>query len=188
MSVLPTQWIQTLLGYNNCPPKPNTVQETTGDQAFTYHWTGMNSNTSSAYVHMSQLKRWWPCCFTGSGILEWRPWGKVKKSRGRPLWHAASPQCWLWLRVSFCPTVEEGQATSHPTFGPGTILTWRSLACELQSWSSCLFDQIFPFFCPIFNVFSSCQAMEGSMLTISLGIWMELPGVNYRDLTNDKQR
>lgn len=45
-----------------------------------------------------------------------------------------------------------------------------------------------PFFCPIFNVFSSCQAMEGSMLTISLGIWMELPGVNYRDLTNDKLR
>ncbi|KAJ8291024.1 hypothetical protein GJAV_G00020530 [Gymnothorax javanicus] len=26
------------------------------------------------------------------------------------------------------------------------------------------------------------HAMEGSMLTISLGIWMELPGVNYRDL------
>lgn len=26
------------------------------------------------------------------------------------------------------------------------------------------------------------------MLTISLGIWMELPGVNYRDLTNGKHR
>lgn len=34
----------------------------------------------------------------------------------------------------------------------------------------------------------SCQAMEGSMLTISLGIWMELPGVNYRDMTNGKRR
>ncbi|KAF3691928.1 Oxidative stress-induced growth inhibitor 2 hT41 [Channa argus] len=32
------------------------------------------------------------------------------------------------------------------------------------------------------------HAMEGSMLTISLGIWMELPGVNYRDLTNGKCR
>lgn len=32
------------------------------------------------------------------------------------------------------------------------------------------------------------QAMEGSMLTISLGIWMELPGVNYRDMTNGKRR
>ncbi|XP_037309098.2 oxidative stress-induced growth inhibitor 2 isoform X2 [Pungitius pungitius] len=32
------------------------------------------------------------------------------------------------------------------------------------------------------------HAMEGSMLTISLGIWMELPGVNYRDLTNGKHR
>ncbi|CAK6960689.1 oxidative stress-induced growth inhibitor 2 [Scomber scombrus] len=32
------------------------------------------------------------------------------------------------------------------------------------------------------------HAMEGSMLTISLGIWMELPGVNYRDLTNGKRR
>uniref|UniRef100_A0A1A8G438 Oxidative stress induced growth inhibitor family member 2 n=2 Tax=Nothobranchius korthausae TaxID=1143690 RepID=A0A1A8G438_9TELE len=31
------------------------------------------------------------------------------------------------------------------------------------------------------------HAMEGSMLTISLGIWMELPGVNYRDL-NGKRR
>uniref|UniRef100_A0A8C9YCM3 Oxidative stress induced growth inhibitor family member 2 n=1 Tax=Sander lucioperca TaxID=283035 RepID=A0A8C9YCM3_SANLU len=31
------------------------------------------------------------------------------------------------------------------------------------------------------------HAMEGSMLTISLGIWMELPGVNYRDLTNGKR-
>uniref|UniRef100_A0A3Q2ZL32 Oxidative stress induced growth inhibitor family member 2 n=1 Tax=Kryptolebias marmoratus TaxID=37003 RepID=A0A3Q2ZL32_KRYMA len=31
------------------------------------------------------------------------------------------------------------------------------------------------------------HAMEGSMLTISLGIWMELPGVNYRDLTNEKR-
>lgn len=26
------------------------------------------------------------------------------------------------------------------------------------------------------------------MLTISLGIWMELPGVNYSDLTNGKRR
>ncbi|CAI5662342.1 oxidative stress-induced growth inhibitor 2 [Oreochromis niloticus] len=32
------------------------------------------------------------------------------------------------------------------------------------------------------------HAMEGSMLTISLGIWMELPGVNYKDLTNGKRR
>uniref|UniRef100_A0A672J183 Oxidative stress induced growth inhibitor family member 2 n=1 Tax=Salarias fasciatus TaxID=181472 RepID=A0A672J183_SALFA len=32
------------------------------------------------------------------------------------------------------------------------------------------------------------HAMEGSMLTISLGIWMELPGVNYRDLTGGKRR
>lgn len=32
------------------------------------------------------------------------------------------------------------------------------------------------------------KAMEGSMLTISLGIWMELPGVNYRDLTLGKRR
>nr|XP_020462854.1 oxidative stress-induced growth inhibitor 2 isoform X2 [Monopterus albus]XP_020462855.1 oxidative stress-induced growth inhibitor 2 isoform X2 [Monopterus albus] len=32
------------------------------------------------------------------------------------------------------------------------------------------------------------HAMEGSMLTISLGIWMELPGVNYKDLTNRKCR
>jgi len=30
--------------------------------------------------------------------------------------------------------------------------------------------------------------MEGSMLTISLGIWMELPGVNYRDLTLGKRK
>nr|XP_023700285.1 oxidative stress-induced growth inhibitor 2 [Paramormyrops kingsleyae] len=30
--------------------------------------------------------------------------------------------------------------------------------------------------------------MEGSMLTISLGIWMELPGVNYRDVATGKQR
>lgn len=34
----------------------------------------------------------------------------------------------------------------------------------------------------------SSKAMEGSMLTISLGIWMELPGVNYSDLTNGKRR
>lgn len=26
------------------------------------------------------------------------------------------------------------------------------------------------------------------MLTISLGIWMELPGVNYRDLTPGKRK
>ncbi|XP_026173164.1 oxidative stress-induced growth inhibitor 2 [Mastacembelus armatus] len=32
------------------------------------------------------------------------------------------------------------------------------------------------------------HAMEGSMLTISLGIWMELPGVNYRDLMTGKCR
>ncbi|XP_072573026.1 oxidative stress-induced growth inhibitor 2 isoform X1 [Paramormyrops kingsleyae] len=32
------------------------------------------------------------------------------------------------------------------------------------------------------------NAMEGSMLTISLGIWMELPGVNYRDVATGKQR
>ncbi|MBN3287636.1 OSGI2 inhibitor, partial [Polyodon spathula] len=32
------------------------------------------------------------------------------------------------------------------------------------------------------------HAMEGSMLTISLGIWMELPGFNYRDLTQGKRR
>uniref|UniRef100_H3DLX0 Oxidative stress induced growth inhibitor family member 2 n=1 Tax=Tetraodon nigroviridis TaxID=99883 RepID=H3DLX0_TETNG len=32
------------------------------------------------------------------------------------------------------------------------------------------------------------HAMEGSMLTISLGIWMELPGVNYRDMTTGKRR
>uniref|UniRef100_A0A665UYL0 Oxidative stress induced growth inhibitor family member 2 n=1 Tax=Echeneis naucrates TaxID=173247 RepID=A0A665UYL0_ECHNA len=31
------------------------------------------------------------------------------------------------------------------------------------------------------------HAMEGSMLTISLGIWMELPGVNYRDLASGKR-
>ncbi|KAJ8411619.1 hypothetical protein AAFF_G00164270 [Aldrovandia affinis] len=30
--------------------------------------------------------------------------------------------------------------------------------------------------------------MEGSMLTISLGIWMELPGVSYRDLTAGNRR
>ncbi|XP_053479341.1 oxidative stress-induced growth inhibitor 2 isoform X2 [Ictalurus furcatus] len=32
------------------------------------------------------------------------------------------------------------------------------------------------------------HAMEGSILTISLGIWMELPGVNYRDITPEKRR
>ncbi|XP_041961826.1 oxidative stress-induced growth inhibitor 2 [Alosa sapidissima] len=32
------------------------------------------------------------------------------------------------------------------------------------------------------------HAMEGSMLTISLGIWMELPGVNYRDMCPVKRR
>ncbi|XP_062847971.1 oxidative stress-induced growth inhibitor 2 isoform X2 [Trichomycterus rosablanca] len=32
------------------------------------------------------------------------------------------------------------------------------------------------------------HAMEGSMLTISLGIWMELPGVKYRDIIPDKRR
>ncbi|XP_051575946.1 oxidative stress-induced growth inhibitor 2-like [Myxocyprinus asiaticus] len=32
------------------------------------------------------------------------------------------------------------------------------------------------------------HAMEGSMLTISLGMWMELPGVNYRDLSPGKRR
>ncbi|XP_039592199.1 oxidative stress-induced growth inhibitor 2 [Polypterus senegalus] len=32
------------------------------------------------------------------------------------------------------------------------------------------------------------HAMEGSMLTISLGLWMELPGVNYRDLSTNKRR
>uniref|UniRef100_A0A8C2CDW0 Oxidative stress induced growth inhibitor family member 2 n=1 Tax=Cyprinus carpio TaxID=7962 RepID=A0A8C2CDW0_CYPCA len=32
------------------------------------------------------------------------------------------------------------------------------------------------------------HAMEGSMLTISLGVWMELPGVNYKDLTSGKRR
>uniref|UniRef100_A0A667YPR1 Oxidative stress induced growth inhibitor family member 2 n=1 Tax=Myripristis murdjan TaxID=586833 RepID=A0A667YPR1_9TELE len=31
------------------------------------------------------------------------------------------------------------------------------------------------------------HAMQGSMLTISLGIWMELPGVNYRDMTKGKR-
>lgn len=30
--------------------------------------------------------------------------------------------------------------------------------------------------------------MEGSILTISLGIWMELPGVNYRDIIPEKRR
>lgn len=45
-------------------------------------------------------------------------------------------------------------------------------------------------FCPSLQLFLhfSPQAMQGSMLTISLGIWMELPGVNYRDLTNGKRR
>ncbi|XP_034161849.2 oxidative stress-induced growth inhibitor 2 isoform X2 [Pangasianodon hypophthalmus] len=32
------------------------------------------------------------------------------------------------------------------------------------------------------------HAMEGSILTISLGIWMELPGVNYRDVSSEKRR
>lgn len=32
------------------------------------------------------------------------------------------------------------------------------------------------------------HAMEGSMLTISLGIWMELPGVNFRDICPTKRR
>ncbi|XP_076826463.1 oxidative stress-induced growth inhibitor 2 [Brachyhypopomus gauderio] len=32
------------------------------------------------------------------------------------------------------------------------------------------------------------HTMEGSMLTISLGIWMELPGVNYRDISPGKRR
>ncbi|XP_030639476.1 oxidative stress-induced growth inhibitor 2 [Chanos chanos] len=32
------------------------------------------------------------------------------------------------------------------------------------------------------------HAMEGSMLTISLGIWMELPGVNYRHMALGKRR
>ncbi|KAG7335734.1 hypothetical protein KOW79_000427 [Hemibagrus wyckioides] len=32
------------------------------------------------------------------------------------------------------------------------------------------------------------HAMEGSILTISLGIWMELPGVNYRDIIPEKRR
>ncbi|KAJ8004975.1 hypothetical protein DPEC_G00141850 [Dallia pectoralis] len=32
------------------------------------------------------------------------------------------------------------------------------------------------------------HAMEGSMLTISLGIWMELPGINYRDLASNGKR
>lgn len=39
-----------------------------------------------------------------------------------------------------------------------------------------------------FHLLFSRQAMEGSMLTISLGIWMELPGVNYRDVTTGKRR
>lgn len=38
------------------------------------------------------------------------------------------------------------------------------------------------------SCFCLSKAMEGSMLTISLGIWMELPGVNYRDITPGKRR
>lgn len=31
LSVLPAEWIQALPRYGNCPPEPNTLQETAGD-------------------------------------------------------------------------------------------------------------------------------------------------------------
>lgn len=37
LSVLPAEWVQALPRFGNCPPKPNTIQETAGDQASTHH-------------------------------------------------------------------------------------------------------------------------------------------------------
>lgn len=54
--------------------------------------------------------------------------------------------------------------------------------------SSKLHLGVFPDFFDESSPFFLLQAMEGSMLTISLGIWMELPGVNYRDLISVKRR
>lgn len=79
--------------------------------------------------------------------------------------------------------MEERQAAAHPTHGSGEGNTWRSLACK-----SLKFQWIYPSFWSNVLPFFFVQAMEGSMLTISLGIWMELPGVNYRDLTGGKHR
>lgn len=127
---------------------------------------------------------------TGSGIFEWRSRGEVEEPCGCAFWHTTTPQCRLWLRVPSCPSVEEGQAATHPTSGAGEGNTGRCLACELQGLVWSVFsDNPFVFLLLWHCIFLfSPQAMEGSMLTISLGIWMELPGVNYRDLTNGKRR
>lgn len=83
---------------------------------------------------------------------------------------------------------DKHQQIPHLVLGKGTPGgAWHvSLLCiSLESiWVLC--QQII--FALITLLLASSQAMEGSMLTVSLGIWMELPGVNYSDLTNGKRR
>ena len=192
LSVLPAEWIQALPRYSNCPPKPDTLQEAAGDQAPTHHRTGKKKKRTYQFPSRTCIIPITHLTFisTGSGIFEWRSWGEVEEPRGCAFWHTTAPQCWLWLRVPSCPSVEEGQAATHPASGAGEGNTGRCLACKLDGLVWSIFSDNPFVFLPLWHsiFLYSPQAMEGSMLTISLGIWMELPGVNYRDLTNGKRR
>lgn len=58
------------------------------------------------------------------------------------------------------------------------------LLCQLQTWNR-MWHNMWP---KSLTTFSCLQAMEGSMLTLSLANWMELPGLKLKDWIRDKRR
>lgn len=87
---------------------------------------------------------------------------------------------------------DKQQHIPHLVLGRATPGGAWHVSNKFSLWHRCTYPNLLsiPLFLCIFFYpsFFSPQAMEGSMLTISLGIWMELPGVNYRDLVNGKRR
>lgn len=55
LSVLPTERIQALPRYSNCPSKPDTLQETAGDQAPSHHRTGKNTYKVLVYINQCSV-------------------------------------------------------------------------------------------------------------------------------------
>lgn len=106
LSVVPAEWIQALPRHSNCPPKPDTIQKTAGDQAPTHHWTGENTycicmNTHSPFDHTVTGLSWLGLSFCRT----WNIWVKVSRGgQGTP---------WLCYLTHYC-TPMLTLATSSP--------------------------------------------------------------------------
>lgn len=113
--------------------------------------------------------------------------GTLLQPSGCALRLAAAARQRLWTGPCLAAGVALRARARHPSPGAGQRSTRRSLA---RTWPKTILRVLHSVFlpCHILPSYFLLQAMEGSMLTLSLANWMELPGLKLKDWMRDKRR